>query len=65
MPARAEKVKTGIEKLYPIREAATVLNVSRHTIAAWLRDGKLRRTKVGARTMIRESQLQKMIKDEN
>ena len=38
--------------------------VSRWTIAAWLSSGKLRRTKVGRRTMIRESELQKVIIDE-
>jgi excisionase family DNA binding protein len=59
------KSKTGIEQLHTIPGSANILNVSDHTIKAWLRDGKLRRTKVGARTMIRESQLQRMIKDED
>jgi hypothetical protein len=34
-----------------------------YTIHAWLSSGKLRRTKVGSRTMIRESELQRVIED--
>jgi excisionase family DNA binding protein len=35
--------------------------VSKWTIYAWLSQGKLRRTKVGSRTMIRRSELQRVI----
>jgi excisionase family DNA binding protein len=38
--------------------------ISPWTIHAWLSKGKLRRTKVGSRTMIRESELQRVIRDE-
>ncbi|AXC10329.1 hypothetical protein ACPOL_0978 [Acidisarcina polymorpha] len=38
--------------------------LSIYTIHAWLSSGKLRRTKVGSRTMIRESELQRVIRDE-
>jgi excisionase family DNA binding protein len=37
--------------------------LSKYTIHAWLAKGKLRRTKVGSRTMIRESELQRVIED--
>jgi hypothetical protein len=33
------------------------------TMHSWLSKGKLQRTKVGGRTMIRESELQKVIED--
>lgn len=46
------------DKLYSAEDAAVFLGgLSKHTIHAWLSSGKLRRTKVGARTMIRESDL--------
>jgi excisionase family DNA binding protein len=52
------------DKLYSVPEAATFLGgVSKWTIHAWLSQGRLQRTKVGSRTMIRESELQKVIQD--
>jgi excisionase family DNA binding protein len=54
-----------MDALFPIDEAARRLGgLSNSTIRQWLRTGKLRRTKVGRRTMIRESALQAVIKDE-
>jgi excisionase family DNA binding protein len=48
-----------MDTLLSVEEAARKLGgLSKHTIHAWLSSGKLRRTKVGARTMIRESDLQ-------
>jgi hypothetical protein len=38
--------------------------ISPHTVRICLRDGKINRTKVGRRTMVRESELQKIVKDE-
>ena len=56
----------GFDQLLSIEEAAKRLGgLSKWTIHAWLSQGRLRRTKVGGRTMIRESELQKVIKDEN
>ena len=47
------------DKLYSVEDAAAFLGgVSKWTVHAWLAKGKLRRTKVGSRTMIRESDLQ-------
>ena len=49
-----------------VEEAARRLGgLSKYTIHAWLEfAGELRRTKVGSRTMIRESELQRVILDE-
>ena len=54
-----------MDTLLSIEEAARRLGgISKWTIHAWLAKGKLRRTKVGARTMIRESELQRVIHDQ-
>jgi excisionase family DNA binding protein len=53
-----------LEKLFSVEEAAQTLGgLSKYTIHAWLSSGKLRRTKVGSRTMIRESELLRVIED--
>jgi excisionase family DNA binding protein len=54
----------GIDNLMSVEEAARRLGgISKWTIHAWLSQGKLQRTKVGGRTMIRESELQRVIED--
>jgi excisionase family DNA binding protein len=51
-------------RLFSVEEAAKYLGgLSKYTIHAWLSSGKLRRSKVGSRTMIRESELQRVIED--
>jgi excisionase family DNA binding protein len=53
-----------MENLYSVAEAAKKLGgISQWTVHAWLSQGRLQRTKVGGRTMIRESELQKVIRD--
>lgn len=53
-----------MDALLSVEEAARRLGgLSKYTIHAWLVQGKLRRTKVGRRTMIRESELQRVIED--
>jgi len=53
-----------VEQLISIDEAAKKLGgLSRFTIESWLSKGKLQRVKVGARTMLRESDLQKVVQD--
>lgn len=53
-----------MDNLLSIEEAAKRLGgISKWTVHAWLSQGKLQRTKVGGRTMIRESELQKVIED--
>lgn len=50
--------------LLSVSEAAKRLGgISKWTVHSWLSQGKLRRTKVGGRTMIRESELQRVIED--
>jgi excisionase family DNA binding protein len=53
-----------IEKLYGVEEAAKALGISYCTVWAKLRNGDLLRTKIGGRTVIRESELQKLIVDQ-
>lgn len=51
-----------MERLYSITDAAQALGgISTMTVQTWLSRGKLRRTKVGRRTMIRESELQRFL----
>jgi len=53
------------DTLLSIEEAARRLGgLSKWTIHSWLSQGKLRRTKVGSRTMVRESELARVIRDE-
>lgn len=54
-----------MDSLISVDEAARRLGgLSKYTIHAWLAKGKLRRTKVGSRTMIRESELARVIEDD-
>jgi excisionase family DNA binding protein len=54
-----------MEKLYPVRgsgvTAGAVLGVADCTVEHWLSNGKLTRTKIGRRTMIKESELLRFI----
>lgn len=53
-----------MDTLLSIEEAARKLGgISKYTIHAWLSSGRLQRTKVGSRTMIRESELKRVIED--
>jgi excisionase family DNA binding protein len=53
-----------VDGLLSVQEAAKRLGgISKWTVHAWLSKGKLQRTKVGGRTMIRESELAKVIED--
>jgi excisionase family DNA binding protein len=53
-----------VDELIDVSEAARRLGgVSKWTVYAWLSQGRLRRTKVGGRTMIRQSELEKVIED--
>lgn len=51
-----------MQRLMSVEQVAEQLGgISKWTVHAWLSKGKLRRTKVGSRTMIRESDLQAFI----
>ncbi|HEY6407295.1 MAG TPA: helix-turn-helix domain-containing protein [Ktedonobacteraceae bacterium] len=51
-----------MEKLYSVKGAAEALGgLSKNTIEVWLSRGRLKKTKVGSRTMIRESELERFL----
>ena len=53
-----------MDALISVNEAARRLGgISKWTIHAWLSQGRMQRTKVGGRTMIRESELARVIED--
>ena len=53
-----------MEQLLSVEEVARRLGgISKWTVHAWLSQGRLQRTKVGGRTMIRESELQKVVEE--
>jgi excisionase family DNA binding protein len=53
-----------MDNLLSVDEVAKRLGgISKWTVHAWLSQGKMQRTKVGARTMVRESELLKVIED--
>lgn len=52
------------DALLSVEEAAKRLGgISKWTAFAWLSQGRLQRTKVGGRTMVRESELTKVIQE--
>lgn len=52
-----------MDHLYSVEDAAKALGgISKWTVHAWLSQGKLQRTKVGRRTMIRESELERIVR---
>jgi excisionase family DNA binding protein len=56
--------EVNMDALLSVAEAAKRLGgISKWTVHAWLSKGRLQRTKVGGRTMIRESELAKIIED--
>jgi excisionase family DNA binding protein len=51
-----------MDNLVSVLEAAKRLGgISKWTVHAWLSQGKMQRTKVGSRTMIRESELNRVM----
>jgi len=57
---------SGADELYSVESAAKWLGgVSVWTVRAWLSQGRLQRTKVGGRTMIRHSELQRFVEASN
>ena len=53
-----------MDALLSVEEAARRLGgISKYTVQAWLSTGKLKRSKVGSRTMIRESEIERVIED--
>jgi excisionase family DNA binding protein len=52
-----------LERLFTVRQAAEALTVSPWTVWGMLKRGELLRSKVGGRTVIRESELAKLVRD--
>jgi excisionase family DNA binding protein len=53
-----------VDNLVSIPEAARMLGgISEWTVRAWLSQGRLTRTKVGRRTMLKEEELKKVIRE--
>ncbi|MGE5053610.1 MAG: helix-turn-helix domain-containing protein [Acidobacteriota bacterium] len=53
-----------MDTLLSVEEAARRLGgISKWTVYAWLSQGRMVRTKIGGRTMVRESELTKVIED--
>ena len=50
------------DRLFDVKAAAAYLGgISALTVHAWLSSGKLRRTKIGSRTMVKRSELDRLI----
>jgi len=61
---RLARLGGDVDELISVEDAARRLGgISKWTVYRWLSQNKLRRTKVGSRTMIRESELQKVIEE--
>ena len=55
-----------IDKLFSVAQVAELLGgVSPWTVRAWLSKGVLRRTKVGGRTMVSESEITRFLAESN
>jgi hypothetical protein len=53
-----------MDELHSVKGSARFLGgLSHHTIESWLSSGKLKRTKIGARTFIRQSELERIIQE--
>jgi Helix-turn-helix domain len=57
------KIPDNFPKLFTVDEAAEIVRLRPMTLWGLLNGGKLLRTKVGGKTFIRESELQKLIVD--
>jgi hypothetical protein len=66
-PLRIEERQANVEsdRLVSVEKFAELCGgLSRWTIYSWLTQGKIKRCKVGRRTMLRLSELSKVIRDE-
>lgn len=45
------------------KEAAALLRLSHYTVSAWLSQGRLKRIKVGSRTLISKADLEKILQE--
>jgi excisionase family DNA binding protein len=53
-----------METLFSVKKTAKVLGeVSPWTVYAWISQGRLKKTKIGSRTMIAQSEIERFIRD--
>jgi excisionase family DNA binding protein len=52
------------DRLFSVTEAASLLRISPWTVRSWLTQKRIRRTKVGGRTLIRMSELRRVVTDD-
>jgi excisionase family DNA binding protein len=52
-----------MDKLLSVEKAALVLGVSPWTVRAWITQGRLGSAKLGSRRLIRESEIERLIKE--
>lgn len=50
-----------IEKLYTVKEVASILNMAEITIRQWLGNGKIKAIRIGRTVRIPESEIKKLI----
>ena len=53
-----------MEKLYTVIETAEYLRVHRMTIYNWLKEGKIKSSKIGDNHLIAESEIKRVLKGE-
>jgi len=52
------------DRLFSVKDAAAYLGgLSPYTIHAWMAQGRLRRTKIGSRSMLRLSELERFVRE--
>lgn len=55
----------GMDNIFNLEEAGRKLGgISVWTLRAWLKQGRLKRTKVGGRTMLAEAELERFLREE-
>jgi excisionase family DNA binding protein len=51
-----------MERLFSVQDTAEILGgISKWTIYAWIKQGRLRRVKLGSRTMVTQSEINRII----
>lgn len=64
MAANPPEVTEVMDKLYTVEETAELLRVSTRTVRNYIKDGKLRASKLGKQYVIRESDINALLETE-
>lgn len=65
MPRASRPPAQAVELYWTIKHVAERLHCSRTSVNDWIASGKLKKMKLGAKTLITESALQQFIADQN